>query len=72
MSLALRVPIFKSFQKNGATGEALKQNFSTFYYNKIGNFCLRVPPEAPFYWKLLKICIQNAKDMRKDVPILQV
>ena len=23
------------------------------YYNKNGNFYFRVPPEAPFYWKLL-------------------
>ena len=43
-----------------------------FYYNKSGNFCLRVFSEAPFYWKLLKIGIQSAKDIRKYVPTFQV
>ena len=33
------------------------QEISTFYYNKTGNFCLRVSSEAPFYWKMLKIGI---------------
>ena len=31
------------------------------------NFCLRVPPdpEAPFYWKLFKIGMPSAKDIKK-------
>ena len=33
---------------------------------------LRVCHEAPFYWKLLKIGIHNAKDIRKDGPFFQV
>ena len=37
-----------------------------------GNFCLRVPPEAPFYWKLFKIGMPSVKYMRKDVLIFQV
>ena len=45
---------------------------SDFYYNKSGNFCLRVPPEALFYWKLLKIGLPIVKDIRKDVTIFQV
>ena len=39
---------------------------------KWGNLCLRIPPEAPFYWKLLRIGIQSAKDMRKDGLNFQV
>ena len=27
---------------------------STFIIVKSGNLCLRIPPEAPFYWKLLR------------------
>ena len=46
--------------------------FLTFILVKSGNFCLRVSPEALFYWKLLKIGIRNAKDIRKDVLIFQV
>ena len=38
---------------------------------RCGNF-FRDPPEPPFYWKLLKIGIRNAKGIRKDVPIFQV
>ena len=49
----------------------LKQKLP-LYYSKSGNFCIRVPPEAPFYWKSLKIDIQKAKDIRKDVLIFQV
>ena len=39
---------------------------------KSGNFCLTVSPKAPFYWKLFKICMRSAKDIRKDVLIFQV
>ena len=35
-------------------------------------FCLGVSLKAAFYWKLFKIGIQSAKDIRKDEPILQV
>ena len=44
---------------------------SNFKYNKSGNFCLRVPPEALFYWKSLEIGIQSAMDIRNDDPIFQ-
>ena len=60
MSLALAIPILNNFQLNGASGV------------KRDNFCLRVSPEAPFYWKLFKIGIRSAKDIRKDVLIFQV
>ena len=58
-------PIKWSFRRNSQT------KISTFIVVKIGKFCLRVPPEAPFYWKLLKIGIRSAKDISKDVSILQ-
>ena len=43
----------------------------TFYYNKSGNFCLRVCQEALFDWKFLKIISVSVKDLIKNVPILQ-
>ena len=45
---------------------------STFYYNKSGNFCLIVCHEALFNWKLFKLGSVSVKDIRKNVPILQV
>ena len=66
MSLALRLPILNNFGTNSQT------KIATFYYNKSDNFCLRVPPEAPFNWKLFKIGMASAKDIRKDVLIFQV
>ena len=33
---------------------------------------MTISPEAPFYWKFLKIGLQSAKDIRKDVLISQI
>ena len=43
----------------------------SFYYNKSGNFCLRVCQEALFDCKFLKIVSVSVKDLIKNVPILQ-
>ena len=32
----------------------------------------QVPPESPFYWKLLKIGIRSAKNIRENDLIFQV
>ena len=61
MSLALHMPIFKNFQLNEALGETLKQKLS-----------LIATIKAPFYWKLFKIGMPSAKDIRKGVLILRV
>ena len=53
-------------------GEELSNKNSTFIAVKRDYFGLRVSPEAPFYWKLFKIGIRSAKDIRKDVLIFQV
>ena len=37
-----------------------------------GNLCLGIPPEDLFYWKLLRIGIRSANDIRKDGLIFQV
>ena len=49
-----------------------QMKISTFILVKSGNSCLSIPPEAPFYWKFLRIGIQRAKDMRKDGLIFKV
>ena len=41
---------------------------SAYIAVKSGNFCLRISPEAPFYWKLAYIVPR----LRKSVPVLQV
>ena len=52
--------------------EKLEQKFQLLlWYLKMGNLCLRIPPEAPFYWKLLRNGIQSAKDIRKCGLIFQ-
>ena len=43
-----------------------------FDWSKKGQFCLRVCPKVPFYWKLFKIGIRSAKDIRKDEHIFQI
>ena len=42
----------------------------TFIVVKSESLCLRVSLPAPFYYKLLKIGIQSAKAIRKDVLLL--
>ena len=46
------------------------------YFTKIDFFCcnqsFRDCPEAPFNWKLFKIGIRSAKDIREDVPTFLV
>ena len=43
----------------------------TFIVVKSGNFYFRVSTEATFYWILLKIGINSAKDIRKNIPVFQ-
>ena len=43
-----------SFRRNSQT------KIFTFIVVKSGNLCLKVSPEGPFYWKLLKIGIHSA------------
>ena len=59
-------PIKWSFWRNYQT------KLNTCIVVKLDSFCLRGCPEAPFYWKLFKIGIRSAEDIRKDVPIFQV
>ena len=64
MSLALR-SLYANFEQFPISFRRNSQiKIATFYYNKSGNFCWRVPPEAPFYRKLLKIGIRSAKDIK--------
>ena len=50
--------------------ELSNKNFH-FYCSKRDYFCLRVSPKAPFYWKLFKIGMRSAKEIRKDVLIFK-
>ena len=63
---------FQQFPIKWSYGRNCQTKISTFIVVKSGNLCLRIPPEAPFYWKFLRIGIQRAKDMRKDGLIFQV
>ena len=63
---------FQQFPMNWCFRRNSQTKISTFYFNKSENFCLKVSPVAPFYWKLLKIGIHSAKDIRKDAHVLQV
>ena len=52
-SLALIMPIYRNFQKNGALGETWKPPDPLFLKQNRGLGGFRVPPKAPFIWKLL-------------------
>ena len=47
--------------------EKLSNKNFHIYCSKKWNFRLRVPPEAPFYWKLLKINIHIIHSAVKDI-----
>ena len=63
---------FQQFPIKWGFGRNFRTKISTFIVVKSGNLCLRIPLEAPVYWKFLRIGIQRAKDMRKDGLIFQV
>ena len=73
MSLALR--IHTNFQQSPIKwgfGRNFRTKISTFIVVKNGNLCLKIPPEASFYWKLVRIVIRSVKDIRKYGHIFQV
>ena len=58
--------------KNFTNFDWLGTKISTFIVVKSGNLCLKIPPEASFYWKLVRIVIRSVKDIRKYGHIFQV
>ena len=58
MSQALCMSIFNNFQWKRSFERNSQTKISTFIVVKSGNFCLRVSPEAPFYWKLPRTIFQ--------------
>ena len=63
--------IFNKKISSGTSSGISQTNISTFYYNKSGNFCLRVYHESLFDWKFFKMGSVSVKDLIKNVPILQ-
>ena len=63
---------FSTISKKWGFWMNIRTKISTFIVVKSGNFCMKVSPEAPFYWNLLKIGIRSAKDIIKDDHIFQV
>ena len=66
------MPIYSNFQINGALGETRKPPDPLFLKQNRGPGGFRVPPKAPFIWKLLQISIFRATDHYKIVPNLEL
>ena len=70
-SLALRVPIYGNFRSNGANWRSFivrtKKKLCNALSNKKFFQSLKLRQLAPFDWKCLKIGIQRAKDLRKNL-----
>ena len=62
---------FQQFPMKWSFGRNSQIKIAPFYYKKSGNFCLSVPPEAPFYLKLLKMDIDCAMVSRQNVLVFQ-